>query len=89
MAGGEIPGKVLGKGEVDASASIAVQETHSGMGLDNFNSIMLLCCIECCIFYFRPQIACFLKSPTQAMEENTLNTSIGSLSLIGIRCPSC
>ena len=27
-----------------------------------------------CIFSFRPQIACFLRSPTLAMEETTLNT---------------
>ena len=27
-----------------------------------------------CMFSFRPQIACFLRSPTQAMEETTLNT---------------
>ena len=27
-----------------------------------------------CMFSFRPQIACFLRSPTLAMEETTLNT---------------
>ena len=60
MAGGEIPGKVLGKGEVDASASIAVQETHSGMGLDNFNCIMLH---RVLYFPFQATNSMFLKKP--------------------------